>query len=79
MSESKLHGAEKREQRTAGVDVFEPLSGLERGSAAGEDDVFCERRPVLDAETRSLRRRCDEWVIGRAEIRAARCVRNGES
>src|SRR5947207_370551 len=50
ISESKLHGAEKREKRAVGVDVFEALAGLQGGSAAGEHDVFRERRAVFDAD-----------------------------
>src|SRR6266446_397949 len=49
-SESKLHRAEKREERAAGVNVFETLAGLQGGRAAGEDDIFGERRAVLDAD-----------------------------
>src|SRR5256885_10997476 len=49
ISESKLHGAEKREEYAAGVHVFETLSRSEGGSAAGEDDVFGKRRTVFDA------------------------------
>src|SRR2546430_10182248 len=47
ISKSKLHGAEKRKERSACVNVFEALAGLQGGSAAGEDDVFGERRGVL--------------------------------
>ena len=50
ISESKLHGAEKREEYAAGVNVFETLSRSEGGSAAGEDDVFGKRRAVFDAD-----------------------------
>src|SRR5947207_12799307 len=50
ISESKLHGAEKREEYAAGVNVFETLSRSEGGSAAGEDDVFGKRRAGLDAD-----------------------------
>ena len=50
ISKSKLHGAEKRKERSACVNVFEALAGLQGGSAAGEDDVFGERRAVFDAD-----------------------------
>src|SRR6266850_1243565 len=50
ISRSKLHGAEKRKERSACVNVFEALAGLQGGSAAGEDDVFGERRAVFDAD-----------------------------
>jgi len=33
----------------AGVDVAEALAGLQHGSAAGEDDIFGERRTILQA------------------------------
>ena len=49
-SKRKLCGAEKREECAARVDVFEPLAGLQGGGAAGEDDVFGERRAVFDAD-----------------------------
>ena len=52
ISESKLHGAEKREKRAVGVDVFEALAGLQGGSAAGEDDVFREKRAVFEADAK---------------------------
>jgi len=47
ISESKLHGAEEREEYAAGVNVFQTLSRSEGRSAAGEDDVFGERRAVF--------------------------------
>ncbi len=34
----------------AAVDVAEAVAGSERGSAAGDDDVFGERRAIGDAE-----------------------------
>src|SRR5713226_9203851 len=64
ISESKLHGTEKREKRAAVVDVFETLPGLQRGSAAGEHNVFGERRAVLDADAKVF---TDRVVNGRLE------------
>src|SRR5260370_6201806 len=64
ISESKLHGTEKREKRVAGVDVLEPLHGLQRGSAAGEHNVFGKRRAVLDADAKVF---TDRVVNGRLE------------
>src|SRR6266478_6049123 len=64
ISESKLHGTEKREKRAARVDVFETLSGLQRGSAAREHDVFGQRRAVLDADAKVF---TDRVVNGRLE------------
>ena len=52
ISKSKLHGAEEREERAACVNVFETLARLEGRSAAGEDDVFRQRRTVLDADAK---------------------------
>ena len=51
-SERKLHGAEKREECAARVDIFEPVAGLQGRGAARENDVFGERGAVrhTDAE-----------------------------
>jgi hypothetical protein len=51
-SERKLHGAEKREKCAARVDVFEPVAGLQGGSAGRKHDVLREWRAVrhTDAE-----------------------------
>ncbi len=51
-SERKLHGAEKREKCAARVDVFEPLAGLQGGSAAGQHDVFRERGAVRHTDAK---------------------------
>ena len=51
-SERKLCGGEKREECASGVDVFEPLAGLERGGSTGDDNIFAERGAVLDSYTR---------------------------
>ena len=49
-SKRKFAQAEKREERAASVDIFEPLAGLQGGGTTGEDDVFGERRAVFDAD-----------------------------
>src|SRR6266436_6035477 len=49
-SERQLHGAEKREKCPASVNVFESLPRLQRGSPAGENDVFTQWRTVFDAD-----------------------------
>src|SRR5882762_1501135 len=64
ISESKLHGNEKREKRAAGVDVFETPAGQQRGSAAGEHDVLGKRRTVLGADAKIF---SDCVVNGRLE------------
>ena len=48
-SEGKLHRAEKREKFAARVDIFETLARSQGGSPAGYQDVFRQRRAVLDA------------------------------
>src|SRR5437870_4873029 len=53
-SESKLHRTKKRELRAAGVDIFETLAGLQYRSAAGDHDVFRERRAVFHTESEVL-------------------------
>jgi len=53
-SERKLDGAEKREQCAARVDIFEPVAGLQSGSAAGKNDVFGERRAVRHTDAKIL-------------------------
>ncbi len=64
ISESKLHGAEKREERAACVDIFETLAGLQCGGAAGEDDVLPEWRAILDADSKVF---ADGVMDGRLE------------
>src|SRR5260370_3517749 len=64
ISESKLPETEKREKRAAGVNVFETLPGLQRGSAAGEHDVFGQRWAVLDADAKIF---ADGVMDGRLE------------
>src|SRR5580700_7031164 len=51
-SERKLHRAEKREERAARVDIFEPVAGLQDRSAACEHDVFGERRSVRHTDAK---------------------------
>src|SRR5437016_3033321 len=68
--ESKLHGAEKREERAACVDVFETLAWLEGGGAAGKDHIFGERWAVFDADRKVfadgvMDRRLEEEVFER--------------
>src|SRR6267143_113283 len=53
-SESKLHGAEKREVRAAGVNIFETLAGLESGSSGCENDILAERRAIFRANAEIL-------------------------
>src|SRR5260370_41601123 len=54
ISESNLHRAEKREVRAARVHIFEPLAWLKRRSAAGEHNVFRERRAILNGDAEVL-------------------------
>src|SRR2546422_11405426 len=49
-SESKLHRTKKRELRAACVDIFETLAGLQYRSAAGDHDVFRERRAGFNSD-----------------------------
>src|SRR6266850_1162799 len=49
-SERKLHGAEKRKKCPARVNIFESLSRLQRGSPAGENDVFTQWRTVFHSD-----------------------------
>ena len=64
ISKSKLHGAEKREECAARVDVFEPLPGLQGRCAASKDDVFAEWRAVFDPDAEVL---ADGVMNGRLE------------
>ncbi len=63
ISESKLHRAEKREERAARVDIFETLARLQGGSTAGKNDVFCQRRAVLDANAEVFADGVMDWRL----------------
>src|SRR6266478_705517 len=54
ISKSKLHGAEKRKERSACVNVFEALAGLQGGSAAGEEEV--ERLSAFETQKVEIRK-----------------------